>query len=282
MTMFATVLHHVLTLSTSAMYVALTYWIYEAGHSAVWPGAAFATAAPQSCATARLVSSCAAKLQRHLDILVDEGKRYGLELNWAKTFAMRIHHPGQLVQPSGEPVKVVEQAVYLGGLLNTSMQAKSEVTRRIGEAKGIFKALRQCWSHANISMQRKLELHDACVVSKVMYNLESLWLLQSDLHRLDGFHAACLRSILKIPCSYISRVSNQHVLERAEQHPLSNLLREHQIKLYKNISRMPESSLLRKLTCESGSDRPRQWAGKRRRGRPKQQWAACVFSQITV
>ena len=109
-----------------------------------------------------------------MDILVDEGRRYGLELNWSKTVAMRIHNEGQLIQPSGEPVKFVEQAVYLGGLLSTTACAKSEVTRRIGEARGVFKALQRCWSHANISRQRKIELYLACVVSKVMYNLESL------------------------------------------------------------------------------------------------------------
>ena len=37
-----------------------------------------------------LVSSNAAKLQRRLDTVVDEGKRYGLELNWGKTVLMKV------------------------------------------------------------------------------------------------------------------------------------------------------------------------------------------------
>ena len=229
-----------------------------------------------------LVSSSALRLQLHMDTLVDEGQRYGLELNWSKTVAMRINHEGQLVQPSGEPVRFVAQAVYLGGLLSTTTSAKSEVTRRIGEAKGTFKALQRCWSHANVTRQRKIELYQACVVSKVMYNLESLWLLQADVHRLDAFHVKCLRVICRIPCSYISRITNQHVLEVAGQHPLSELLRDRQQKLYRQIAQSPETSLLKKLTCEPGSDLPRRWAGKRRRGRPKQQWAACVFAQLAL
>ena len=229
-----------------------------------------------------LVSSSASRLQLHMDTLVDEGQRYGLELNWSKTVAMRINNQGQLVQPSGEPVRFVDQAVYLGGLFSTTTCAKPEVIWRIGEAKGTFRALQRCWSHANISRQRKIELYQACVVSKVMYNLESLWLLQADVQRLDAFHVKCLRVICKIPCSYISRIPNQRVLEVAGQQPLSEMLRDRQQKLYRQIARSPETSLLKKLTCEPGSDLPRRWAAKRRPGRPKQQWAACVFAQLAL
>ena len=39
-----------------------------------------------------LLSGCAGKLQAHLDLLVDEGSRYGLELNWDKTYVMNTHY----------------------------------------------------------------------------------------------------------------------------------------------------------------------------------------------
>ena len=54
-----------------------------------------------------LVSSSATKLQDHLNIIVDEGKRYGLELNWGKTFMMKIKNQGQILQPNGQPLKIV-------------------------------------------------------------------------------------------------------------------------------------------------------------------------------
>lgn len=62
----------------------------------------------------------------------------------------------------------------------------------------------------------------ACVVSKLLYNLDSLWLLQADLSRLDAFHVQCLRRIYNIPCSYISRISNRDVLSTAKQRTLSS------------------------------------------------------------
>ena len=42
-----------------------------------------------------LLSSNPAKLQCRLDFVVDEGMRYGLELIWKKTLAMRIRKNGE-------------------------------------------------------------------------------------------------------------------------------------------------------------------------------------------
>ena len=64
-----------------------------------------------------LLSSSAEKLQRQLELVVDEGRRYGLELNWKKTLAMRIGTMQEIKTPNGEAVQTVAQAVYLGGLL---------------------------------------------------------------------------------------------------------------------------------------------------------------------
>ena len=172
------------------------------------------------------------------------------------------------------------QTVYLGGLITANGTAQPEVSRRIGEAKGIFRALQRCWSHANISRHRKLELYCAIVLPKLLYHIDSIWLLQADKRRLDGFHARCLRIILSVPCSYVSRISNNDVFEKARLSLLSVILAGKQAKLYNAIADMPHGSLLRDLTCEPGSREPRRWALKRRRGRPKQQWAECVHNAI--
>lgn len=53
----------------------------------------------------------------HLDILVEEGAKYGLELNWDKTVLLNINTEAELVRPSGDKVKRVDRAVYLGSVL---------------------------------------------------------------------------------------------------------------------------------------------------------------------
>ena len=57
------------------------------------------------------------RLQAHYFAIIEEGRKYGLELNVAKTVMMKVNHTGGIFHPSGGEVKVVEEAVYLGGLL---------------------------------------------------------------------------------------------------------------------------------------------------------------------
>ena len=179
--------------------------------------------------------------------------------------SMHLFHPARIVQ-----------AVYLGGVLNTHCIAKPEITRRLGEARGVFQSLHKCWSHANNSRLRKVTLYRAVVVSKLLYNLESVWTLQADRNRLNSFHAQCLRKICRIPCAYVSRVSNHSILERTGEHLLSEDLFTRQKKLYKTIAALSEEDPLRKLTCEPNSNAPRIWDESRSRGRPRQQWASCA------
>ena len=154
----------------------------------------------------------------------------------------------------------MEQAVYLGGLLNVKCIAKPEATRTLGEAKAAFKNLSKCWSHANIRCARKIELYKAIVLPKLLYNLETLWLLQADKDRLDSFHAQCLRRVLRISSSYVSRVSNKDVLARAGERPLSSTLRGRQTALYKKIAALPGDDPLRFCTLPT-RHRPAQKMG---------------------
>ena len=140
----------------------------------------------------------------------------------------------------------------------------------------MFKQLSRLWAHVNINVKRKVAIYQACVVSKVMYSLESLWLLKADQSRLDAFHCQCLRKILRIPHSYVSHVTNEAVLEQACQARLSSMLGRRQVKLYRKIQELPADSFLKKLVCQEGGQ-PIVWSRNRRRGRPRQVWARSVY-----
>ena len=150
------------------------------------------------------------------------------------------------------------------------------MTRRLGEARRIFGQLETVWKHANISKDSKIRILDACVVSKLMYSLESMWLLHDNRVKLDGFYASCLRKILKIPSAYLSRVTNRRVLEIAGWPILSQQLLSKQLNLYGKIYRMDGSSLVQKMTFKDDSSNAQCWGTKRRVGRPRLQWSSCV------
>ena len=168
-------------------------------------------------------------------------------------------------------------AVYLGGMLSCDGRAQRELHRRLGEGRRVLQQVSKLWAHAGITRERKLQIYMSCVVSKILYSLESLWLLKNDLKKLDAFHQSCLRRMLRILPSFLSHVPNSEVLSASHLPLLSEILRQRQIELYVRVANMPENSLVRSLTC-TPTGLPRVWALRRRRGRPRQMWAQEVYS----
>jgi hypothetical protein len=163
-----------------------------------------------------LVGSCPMAVQRHFDAVVEVGKSFGLELNLGKTVVLRIRGNTEINGPDGTPLKARSSCVYLGDMLCDDGRPVSEVTRRLGEARRGFQNLASVWRHANISKKRKKLILDACIISKLLYGLESLWLLKCDRDKMDGFYSNCLRRIQKIPAPFNSSVSHAIVLRNLE------------------------------------------------------------------
>ena len=143
----------------------------------------------------------------------------------------------------------------------------------------VFDQLQKVWSHAGVTKARKLQIYSMCVISKLLYSLDSLWLVSHECRRLDACHYRCLRRLLRIVPSFISRISNAEVLRTAEMRPLSTMLRDRQMALYQRVVGMNESSSLRRLVCDS-QGRPRVWEVRRRRGRPRQRWTQAVYELL--
>ena len=142
-----------------------------------------------------LVSECSDDLQVVLNSLLLHAKALGLEPNWKKTVHLQIKHSDMVVNPDGQEVKPVVQAVYLGGLVSNTGSTAAALTRRLGEARGVFERLASVWKHASFTKERKLIIFQACVVSKLLYGLEPLCFKKADRARINAFQARCLRQI---------------------------------------------------------------------------------------
>ena len=97
---------------------------------------------------------------------------------------------------------------------------------------------------------------------------------------LDGFQARCLRQILRIPHSYISRISNKTVLEKAQMPRYSSQLLKHQLVWFGKIGRTNNEDVLRKLTFQPDSVKPITDLYARAPGRPRHEWAKCLYNKI--
>lgn len=228
-----------------------------------------------------LVSSSEKNLQILINAVVTEGAKYGLELHWGKTYQMDINANASIRRPNGEVSEKKRSVVYLGGLISCDGKVASEIRRRVSECRNIVNSLLRLWSHANISNHRKIEIFTACVTSKVLYSLESLWLLKAECDQLDAFQAWALRRVLRIPPSLISRISNADVLNTVHQLKFSSILKERQAQLYNKIRSLPIGSMLRSLVCDLNGY-PKTWHSRRSRGRPRLRWASEVFKLTTA
>ena len=226
-----------------------------------------------------IIGSDAGIVQGLFDSIAKVGRQYGLELNMPKTVLLRIRCHEEIIGTDGKPMQVKEAATYLGSLLSSDGRPGTELTRRLGEATSSFHRLVSVWKHANLPRSRKLEVFNACVISKLLYSLESCWLLQADRDKLDAFEARCVRKICGIQPSSYSRVPNKAVLESTNQITLSKQLLANQLHLYGKIARLGKQSYLRQLLFEQDSLTPKRWQSRRRVGRPRLQWSTCVHAQ---
>jgi len=224
-----------------------------------------------------LMGSSAESVQRHLDSVVQVGRMYGLELNLEKTVLLRVRGTSDIIGSDGAPLTVKSDTVYLGGVVSTTGSSDTELSRRIGEGRTGFRTLAAVWKHANITKKRKLQIFDACVVSRLLYGLDSIWLLKDQLRKLDAFYCGCLRKIANVLPAYVSRVSNRSVLEQLGAEPLSLILKRRQLILYGKLVREPTDNYTRQIAIEPGGSTPRDWRPVRRVGRPCQRWPTCVY-----
>ena len=124
-------------------------------------------------------------------------------------------------------------------------RAGAELSRRIGMAKADFKSLCRVWRHSALIKRRKLHIFAALVESKLSYGLAAAVFTEAQQRNLDGFQSRCLRSILRIPAAYYSRISNDEVLRRASAEKSSGRLSQRQIRLLGRASRAPTTNPLR-------------------------------------
>ena len=225
-----------------------------------------------------LIDSEAENLEIMMQCVADCGQEYGLSYNWSKLEVLCVRCSVDIRQPNGNVVTKKDSIVYLGALITHDGRSCSELNRRIGLAQVDFLTLQTIWGHSTVSRQRKLEIFQACVVSKLLYGLVAATLNAAERRRLDAFQAWCLRKIARIPHSYYSRVSNLAVRTMCEQTPLSQQVVQQQMIYMGKLARRSGTDLVRSLIFEPNNLTLRQPTGKRRRGRPRQRWGATVIA----
>ena len=168
---------------------------------------------------------------------------------------------------------------YLGAAVSADGSMDHELNRRIGAAKREFTTVHKLWSHSSLTWKRKLQMFTALIESKLLYSLSGAILTKVQLRRLDGFQNRCLRQIIGIKPSWISRVSNKVVLSKAGHIAASRLLLERQLQQFGKVLRAKPEHPLRLSSFIQGTTHPATEQYVRRVGRPAGEYVP-YLSQI--
>ena len=162
---------------------------------------------------------------------------WNLLVNESKTEFTHIHlADADQKDNNGKAVRGNEQwrnSRSLGSLLCSS----ADVFHRCSLGTAAFHSLWAMWlRHPLITLQRRLRIYNAVVVSIMLYNCGSWAVPQSVLGHLDKCHRRHLRSILGI--RWPTTISNEHLYIRCDARPLSELVTEARWRMTGHVLRM--------------------------------------------
>ena len=192
---------------------------------------------------------------------------------------LAVNTNAQFFTSTGDPIPKKDRLKYLGSLLSNDARVGAELNHRLGAARAEYDKLHKIWAHSKLSIRRKHQIFQTCVVTKLLYSLQTAWLNTAELNKLDAFQARCLRKVTGIAHSYWSRVPNQTVRETAGATRLSHALHKQQLIYLGDIARKPSGNVLRDTIFQPLSFDLVQPSGPRRRGRPRNTWAGKLYSE---
>jgi len=110
-----------------------------------------------------------------LEVMNQEARPFGLEINWDKTKIQTTVDPSpanpQQILIAGNPVQLVDKFTYLGSQLDRS--SVSEVLRRIAIAREWMKSLDHNIWRSSISHSTKFCLYMAYILPVLLYSSET-------------------------------------------------------------------------------------------------------------
>ena len=158
-------------------------------------------------------------------------------------------------------IPVVNKFYYLGSIINHDLRESEDDDNRIKKASQAFGALRRgIFTSKSTSFNVKKAVYTALILSVLIHGAESWSLTETEIHRLRGFHAQCVRAMCRINRfqTWKKRISTSQLLNDLKLKPIETYIDQRQMRWAGNVSRMPWNRLPRKmLTAWCNSKRPK-------------------------
>lgn len=164
-----------------------------------------------------IIAETEEQMQRMLDIINKEGKKYGMKINTEKTKIMKFSKSissDVKVKIDNKIIKQVTEFKYLGAIFTNDGRDVKEIKSRIGLAKRAFINLGQILKNRKMALELRKRIIRCYVWSVLKYAAES-WTMNAEIEkRLNAFEMWTYRRLLKIP--WTDFVSNKNVLHRCK------------------------------------------------------------------
>ena len=221
-----------------------------------------------------IIAPSACVLQEALMILQEEANLVGMQISWPNTKLMAItpnpisHLPLKICNTE---VLFVDSFTYLGSLITNDGSSSRDITSRIAKAaSAMYRLSNPLFRKHRISIQTKINMYRALVVSVLLYGSEAWATTLADRRRLDVFDMRCQRRLLRV--FWQQHISNHSIRERTKQPTASSLLRQRRLRWFGHLHHMPSSLPARRVYDSN----PNIHGWKRPRGRPKTRWADSI------
>ena len=99
-----------------------------------------------------LMGVSSAHLGEYSDALARAGQRFGMELHYGKLQLINLCCNDTVIKPNGDILQPTPSMQYLGTVLSEDGQVSSELSRRIGQARGEYTSLCKVCKHSSLSV----------------------------------------------------------------------------------------------------------------------------------
>ena len=178
-----------------------------------------------------VVSHSALGLQRNINAMHTAYERPGLEINTAKTEALRMGREvtDSILTVGNAAIRNVDRFTYLGSVVTIDGSVTSEVARRIGLAAASFGRLSdRVFRNRNLRTSTKVKVYKALCLSILQYGSECWVTYRSHLKQLERFHIQSVQRILGL--HWWDTVLHTEVRRRAQIDTIEAILVQRQLR----------------------------------------------------
>jgi len=187
---------------------------------------------------AAICASTSEDLQTLLNHFAEACRRFGLTISLKKTVTMSQATDSPTFSIDDTTLQEVDKFTYLGSSLSKSATVDSEKSTRLGIASTNFgKLTKRVWNNRHLSTKSKVRVYEACVLSILLYGVETLATYRPQESKLSAFHTRNLRFILGK--TWEDKMTNEELFSATGSGPLSSRLKYIRLRWAGHVNRMP-------------------------------------------